>query len=111
MSRATTTADILRDADTTDSDGFGDPTETAGPPVAEGVPFAIVEKNQRAVDPTSGTATLVTYYVGRCSGLLDVRVGDRIKDRKDGRFYGVAAVSQPENPVRVLDKRLELSRV
>ncbi len=111
MTRATTTADVLRDADTSDRDGFGDETETPGPPIHEAVPVAIIEKNQRTVDPTSGTAVLVTYHVGRCSGLLDVRVGDRLQDRRDGVVYSVSAVSQPENPVRVLDKRLELSKV
>lgn len=111
MAKATTRADVLRDADPSDTDGFGDETETPGPAVHEAVPVSIIEKNQRVVDPTSGTTVLVTYHVGRCSGLLDVRVGDRLQDRRDGVVYSVSAVSQPENPVRVLDKRLELTKV
>lgn len=111
MAKATTTADVLRDADTADRDGFGDETETPGPPIYEAVPVAIIERTQRRPDPTSGEMVAVTYLVGRCSGVLDVRTGDRIQDRRDGHIYGVMAVSQPQNPVRVLDKRLELSLI
>jgi hypothetical protein len=108
--RATTRVDILRDANPTDSDGFGDETETAGPNVYTDVPFSLIERSQRAPDPTAGTLVLVTALVGRCDGRLDVRVGDRIKDRGDGKVYGVSAVNQPQNPARLLDKKLELTR-
>lgn len=111
MAKATTRADVLRDVDTTDRDGFGDETETAGPPVYAGVPVAIIERTQRVPDATSASMVTVAYLVGRCSGLLDVRTGDRLLDLRDGWLYGVQGVSQPSNPVRVLDKRLDLTLV
>lgn len=111
MAKATTTADVLRDADTGDRDGFGDETETPGPPVYEAIPVAIIERTQRRPDPTSGEMVTVTYLVGRCAGHLDVRTGDRLKDLGDGMVYAVRAVSRPQNPARTLDKRLELTKI
>lgn len=109
--RATTTVDILRDADTSDTNEYGDETETAGPAIYSGQPASIIEQTQRVRDATVGGLVPVTYTVGRVSGMLDVRTGDRVKDLGDGRIYAVTAVHQPQSPWRVQDKRLELEHV
>lgn len=111
MARATTTADLLRDADTDDRDGYGDETETSGPAIYERMPVSIIERTQRAPDPTTGTLVAVTALVGRCSGWRDVRAGDRLVDNRDGVTYGVRQVSLPQNPARTLDLRMELVRI
>lgn len=108
LARATTTVDVHRDADTEDRDGYGDETETPGPPVYEALPFSLIEQTQRRPDTTSGTLVAVTALVGRCDGYRDVREGDRVQDRRDGAWYAVTAVSQPQSAYVVLDKRLEL---
>lgn len=108
--RATTTVDVHRDAVADDTDGYGDATETAGPPVYEGIPFSIIEQTQRAPDPTSGSLVPVTALIGRCGAEHDVRKGDRVNDRRDGAWYAVLQVSYPQSPAGTLDRRLELTR-
>lgn len=108
IARATTRVDVLRDADTTDRDGYGDETETDGPPLYEGIPASIIEQTQRTPDATAGALVPVTATTGRVGGELDVRVGDRLRDLADGRIYAVTKVSQPQSPVRLQDKRMEL---
>lgn len=107
--RATTLVDVHRDADTGDSDGYGDATETPGPPVYEGIPFSIIEQTQRAPDPTSGSLVPVTALIGRCGAEHDVRTGDRVQDRKDGAWYAVLQMSHPHSPAGTLDRRFELT--
>jgi hypothetical protein len=105
---ATTRVDVHRDADAGDSDGYGDETETAGPPAYEDIPFSIIERTQRVPDPTSGNFIPVQGYAGRCGAEHDVRKGDRIQDRKDGAWYAVAEVTTPQNPAVMLDRRMDL---
>lgn len=118
LARATTTIDILRDTDDpgTESDdyygGYGDTDEDDAEPINERpIPASIIEKTQRALDATQGGMVSVTYTVGRVGGNVDVKAGDRIHDRRDGRKYAVVSVHQPQSPTRLLDKRLELEHV
>lgn len=106
---ATTVVELWRDTDPNDSDGYGDDTETGTDPLYTGIPASIVEVSQRAPDPAAGDLVNVSALVGRVGSLVDVQEGDRLKDR-DGTWYSVLRVHQPQSPVVVLDKRLELSR-
>lgn len=108
--KATTLVDVHRDADSTDSDGYGDDTETTGSPVYEAVPFSIIEQTRRTPDPTSGDLVPVSALIGRCGSEFDVRKGDRLHDRGDGAWYAVSDATKPQSPVGTLDRRLELTR-
>lgn len=127
---ATTTIDVYRDVDaasspdTTDADldAFGDEIETPRPdtagdadiepdPLLRAVPASIIEQTQRAPDPSSGDLRAVRAITGRVGGEVDVRTGDRIRDRLDGGWYSVDATTRPQNPAGLLDLRLELTRV
>lgn len=107
--RATTVVDIFRDADDTDADQYGDETETGTDPLTSGVPASIIEQTRRAPDTTSGDLVPVSALVGRVGGDVDVRKGDRLRDR-DGAFYAVLSVRQPQSPIGQLDRVLELRR-
>lgn len=114
IARATTTVDILRDADTEDTDGYGTETETPETPVPPGrlnVPASVIEMTRRVPDVSSGGMVKMTFTVGRVSGVLDVQPGDRLVDHHDGRTYAVRDVSQPQSSVRLQDKRLELEAI
>lgn len=109
IAAATTVLELYRDTDPDDSDGYGDETETGTDPLYSGIPASVIEQTQRVPDPASGNLVPVSALVGRVGALVDVQVGDRLKDR-DGSWYAVLAIHQPQSPVTVLDKRLELSK-
>ena len=110
--KATTLIDVHRDADTSDSDGYGDETETAGAgPVFEGIPASIIERTQRVPDPTSGNFIPVSGVVGRVGSEHALQRGDRIQDTSDGAWYSVTDVTRPQNPAVTLDLRLDLRKV
>lgn len=115
---ATTSVDVHRDADSGDSDGYGDETETPDPagPEYEGIPFSIIEKTSRIPDPTSGNFVPVSGFFGRSGAEHEIRQGDRIHDPAgaaddEGDWYAVASVSHPQNPAMTLDRRYELRKV
>lgn len=111
LARATTLVEILRDDDTEDYGGYGDTSEADSPVIAGNVPASIIEQTQRRPDPTTGNLVAVTALIGRVGSRTDVAKGDRIRDLSDGRLYAVVEVVQPQSPIRVLDKRLELEYV
>lgn len=112
LARATTRADILRDATPDDSDGYGvlDEDNTAGP-LYEDVPVSIIEQTQRRPDENTGTLVAVTALVGRIGSEYPVADGDRLRDRGDGTIYAITEVKQPQSFTRTPDQRLELRRV
>lgn len=128
IAQATTVVDVYRDltpgsepVDVT-YDEWGNEIETPRPdtaadpdtdpdPLLRGVPASIIERQRRFPDPTSGSLVTVSFHVGRVGSEVDVRQGDRLFDRGDARWYRVADVSRPQNPVVRLDQRLELAKV
>lgn len=110
-SRATTTVDVHRDADTADRDEYADETETAGTPVYVGIPFSLIERTQRVPGVTTGSFINITALVGRSGAEHAISTGDRVQDKRTGWWYSVTQVSHPQNPALTLDRRYELRRV
>lgn len=117
---ATTTVDIYRDADADAPESeqirnpYGDeietdatPTNGTETPVYIDVPASIIEKSQRVRDDSGGLRP-VRYVVGRVHSGVDVRERDRLHDHRDGAWYSVEGVAQPQSPMMTLDVRLEL---
>lgn len=126
---ATTLIDVYRDAtpgsdeetDVTRNE-WGDEVDTPRPdtdadddtdpdPLTRGIPASIIERTRRVPDENGGNLVPVTFIVGRVSGDVDVRPGDRLYDRNHGAWYAVEDATQPQSPVMLLDRRLELVKV
>lgn len=103
---ATTVVSVLRG---TSTNLFGDTTDLAIP-VTVGVPASIMETNRATTRQADDRAQTVIRYVGRVSGDVDIRPGDRLLD-SDSNIYLVAAASRSSNPFLVPDLRLDLEWV
>jgi hypothetical protein len=102
--------DVLRDADTADSNDLGDAVETAPTAHLTGVDAAITDLTQQI--PVDGDLRTVHQVVGWVAAGLDVARGDRIRvptGDPDGTVYTVDAVTQPIR-TGLLDLRLDLTR-
>lgn len=99
--QANTRADVFR-ADSTDADpANGDENDMGDvvlPPagaadtdsaVIKNEPFSLIERTRRIELPETGELRTVRYGIGRCKGTLDVRQGDRIRDRTTGAIWHV----------------------
>lgn len=121
FSQATTTIDIWRDTDTSDTDAYGDGTETGGAPLRAGVPVSLIEQERRLYGQPSphggeggeesGDMRIVKFIVARGPNDLDVVIGDRVQDTADGEWYSVADVVRPKNSVIALDVRMNLRKL
>lgn len=105
--RIETVVDVLRDADTSDSNGLGDKVETAPTAHLSGITAAISETSTK-VPTADGELRTTRVLVGWLPAGTDVRRGDRLRD-PIGRIYGVESVTQPL-ATGLRDLRLDLTR-
>lgn len=104
---ATDLVSILR-GETTNA--FGD-TEDAPTVVQDRIPMSILETNRATTRRAADRPQTVTYFTGRCSAAVDVRVEDRIRSETNGAIYVVTSVSTVRSPITTNDTRIDLERV
>lgn len=105
IGRATTTVSVYRG---TTSDGFGDEVDDNNTPAATGVIASLIEQSRQVFVAAENRFTRIRMVTGRVTGDVDVIETDRLKDERTGKFYLVEAVSQPQLPTAIADKRLDL---
>jgi hypothetical protein len=104
IARATTTISITRGET---ADGYGDATPNNSP-LYQKVPASIIEQTRRVFTYDSPTPRTVRYYIGRVGAGTDIRNNDTILDEQTGVTYLVDDFSQPSNPTRAVDIKLDL---
>lgn len=80
---------IIRGEELTDD--YGD-TYVTDVPLYVGVQGSVIEKKRDVYNPEDGRIDTVRMMTGRFAGNTDILDGDRIKDEKTGKVYGVSAV-------------------
>lgn len=105
---ATTTVTIFRG--NLDADRYGDIEEGVAP-IYSGIPASLIERTRRVFAIDSDQPRTIRYTTGRLTaGLVEIRVGDRIRDEQTGIIYALDSFSSPRSPVHTPDIQLELSR-
>lgn len=105
--RATTTITILTTSTT--ENGLGDEVENTIV-AASGVPASIIEQDRSIYDNNSETPRRIRQITGRVASNVTITESNRVKDERTGTVYLVRAVSDLGNPVRNVDRRLDLTR-
>ena len=106
--RLETLVDVLRDADSTDTNELGDPVETQPSAYLIGITASITETSQKT--PTAdGDLRTTRVLVGWVPAGTDVRPDDRLQ-AADGNVYSVEVVTQPFT-TGLMDLRLDLLQV
>lgn len=103
---ATTTISILRG---TSTDVYGDVTDT-DTVAASGIPASILEQRKTVTTPADNRVQQVGFFTGRVSQLVDVRIGDRIRDERTGSIYVLDNISTVASPALGNDSRLDLRK-
>ena len=75
------------------------------------VPASLIETTRYVATADKDQPQIVRYVTGRVNYGTDIQSGDRIYDEWADCWYAIDSVSNPGNPVRRMDTRLELKRV
>lgn len=112
--RATTLLDIYRDPSRLPAsgafDGYDDDPESATPLYSE-LPADVTQGTSTVNDPVSGRVTIVERWRARLRPGSDVRVSDRVLDRRTGHRFTVDLVITPVGATGAADVRLEMTRI
>lgn len=89
---ATTRCDILRGSAPA-TNGIGDEVDVDTVAIAN-KRISIIEKKRSTFDTTSQTWRSVAYFAARLDPTVDVRDGDRVKDRRTGTIYAIDQIKR-----------------
>lgn len=108
---ATTRAELLRGG-TTDALGDEVDAETPVPGAASDFAVSLIEKSRNVQDPETGTWRAVSYVEAQVRRRLDIRDGDRLRDKRTGVVYAIGDKSTvPRSLAGMSSTTLELRQI
>lgn len=108
---ATTRAELLRGSAT---DALGDEVDgnTPVPGAASDFGVSLIEKSRNVQDPETGTWRAVSYVEAQITRRLDIREGDRLRDKRTGIIYLISDKSVvPRSLAGMSSTTLELRQI